>query len=84
MFSKELFGRRILELRNSRRETQSELGERLGIKKNQVSEIERGNRSTSAERIVLLGLHDGVSADYLLGLTDDPTPGWQTDEAHPE
>ncbi|MCI8870140.1 MAG: helix-turn-helix transcriptional regulator [Lawsonibacter sp.] len=84
MFSKELFGRRILELRNSRRETQSELGERLGIKKNQVSEIERGNRSTSAERIVLLCLHYGVSADYLLGLTDDPAPGRQTDEAHPE
>ena len=74
MFSKELFGQRISKIRTSQNETQAALAEILGVKKNQVSEIERGNRTTSAERIALICQHYGVSADYLLGLTDDPTP----------
>lgn len=74
MFSKELFGQRIFVLRKNRNETQAFLGELLGIGKNQVSEIERGNAATSAERIALICQHYGVSADYLLGLTDDPMP----------
>ena len=74
MFSKELFGQRISKIRTSQNETQAALAEILGVKKNQVSEIERGNRTTSAERIALICQHYGVSADYLLGLTDDPMP----------
>ena len=74
MFSKEIFGQRILELRKRYDETQAALGEVLGIGKNQISEIERGNATTTAERIALICQHYGVSADYLLGLTDDPVP----------
>lgn len=74
MFSKELFGQRIFALRKSSNETQAALGEVLGIGKNQISEIERGNATTSAERIALICRHYNVSADYLLGLTDEPKP----------
>ena len=77
MFSKELFGQRISELRKDFGETQAALAEQLGVGKNQVSEIERGNRTTSAERIALICEHYKVSADYLLGLTDDPTPKYE-------
>lgn len=77
MFSKELFGQRISKLRKDYGETQLALAEQLGIKKNQVSEIERGNRTTSAERIALICRHYKVSADYLLGLTDDPEPKYK-------
>lgn len=77
MFSKELFGQRISELRKASGETQATLARELGIKKNQISEIERGNRTTSAERIALICEHYGVSADYLLGLTDDPEPKYK-------
>lgn len=77
MFSKELFGQRISELRKAYGETQDALAKQLGVKKNQVSEIERGNRTTSAERIALICLHYHVSADYLLGLTDDPEPKYE-------
>ncbi len=79
MFSKELFGQRISELRKSYGETQAALAEQLGVKKNQISEIERGNRTTSAERIALICEHYGVSADYLLGLTDDPAPKYKAE-----
>ena len=74
MFSKELFGQRILEQRKKHNDTQSGLGELLGVRKTHISEIERGNRTTSAERIMLICERYQVSADYLLGLTDDPTP----------
>ncbi len=74
MFSKEIFGQRLLALRNSHKETQPALAELLGVKKSQISEIENGHHSTTAERIAILCEHYHVSADYLLGLTDDPTP----------
>lgn len=74
MFSKELFGQRLLALRREKKEKQATLAELLGVSVGHISEIERGNRSTSAERIVLLCEHYKVSADYLLGLTDDPRP----------
>ena len=72
MFSKELFGQRILQLRKQHNETQKDLAELLDVGKGHISEIERGNRTTSAERIALIGEHYQVSSDYLLGLVDDP------------
>ncbi len=74
MFSKEVFGQRLLALRLGRKETQPMLAELLGIKKSQVSEMENGHHATTAERIFILCEHYHVSADYLLGLTDDPKP----------
>lgn len=74
MFSKELFGQRILEQRKKSGETQKALAEVLGVGDTQVLEIEHGRATTSAERIALICQHYGVSADYLLGLTDDPEP----------
>ena len=76
MFSKELFGKRIMELRKNHQEKQPILADLLGVSGGHISEIERGNRTTSPERIALLCEHYHVSADYLLGLTDDPEPRW--------
>ena len=77
MFSKKLFGQRIYELRRSAGETQTFLGELIGVKKGQMSGIEKGIATTTAERIALICLHYNVSADYLLGLTDDPEPKYE-------
>ncbi len=79
MFSKLLFGQRILEQRKKHNETQAALAEFLGVKNNHVSGIECGKRTTSAERIALICEHYHVSADYLLGLTDDPEPKYQAE-----
>ena len=76
MFSKELFGKRIMELCKNHQEKQPILADLLGVSVGHISEIERGNRTTSPERIALLCEHYHVSADYLLGLTDDPEPRW--------
>lgn len=77
MFSKKLFGQRISELRKNSGETQDALGKLIGVKKGQISGIERGNATTTAERIALICEHYKVSADYLLGLTDDPAPNYE-------
>jgi len=74
MFSKEIFGQRVLEQRTKHRETQAALAELLGVRNTQISEIEKGHNTTTAERIALICQHYGISADYLLGLTDDPMP----------
>ena len=74
MFSKELFGQRLLEVRKKHKETQEQLADVLGIGKSQISEIETGKHSTSAEKVALICEHYGVSADYLLGISDNPVP----------
>lgn len=79
MFSKELFGQRVLEQRKKSGETQKVLAQMLGVGDTQITEIERGRATTSAERIALICQHYGVSSDYLLGLTDDPVPKYPLD-----
>ena len=74
MFSKEIFGKRILEARKKNNETQTELAELIDVGKSTISGIENGNNTTTAEKIALICEHYKISADYLLGLSDDPTP----------
>lgn len=70
MFEIEKFAQRLRVLRKERGESQQTIAELLGVGVTQVSEMERGKTTTSFERLVLLCEHFGVSADYLLGLTD--------------
>ena len=74
MFSKELFGQRLKEIRKQRRETQDGLATVLDVTISQISEMEHGKKTTTLEKFALLCEHYKVSADYLLGLSDDPTP----------
>ena len=74
MFEEKCFGLRIKELRRKNKETQDDLAKLLDVGKSHISEMERGNRTTTAEKIALICEHYKVSADYLLGLSDDPTP----------
>lgn len=72
MFDQEKFFSRIRALRKERRETQQSLAALLGVSANQISEMEKGTKTTSLPRLCLLCDHFGVSADYLLGRTDQP------------
>ncbi len=70
-------GNKITEQREAAGETQSDLLEVLGYKKHQqVSYIENGNesRNLSLSQLKSLAKHFNVSSDYLLGLTEAPTP----------
>ncbi len=72
MNTKEIFSRRMRELRKESRQPQKVLAELLGVSINQISEMEKGTRMTTLEKLPVICKHYNVSADYLLGLTDDP------------
>ncbi|MBD5151229.1 MAG: helix-turn-helix transcriptional regulator [Oscillibacter sp.] len=74
MFSKELFGQRLSETRIKNRETQDDLGRVINTGRTTVSEMEHGKKTTTAEKIALICEHYHIASDYLLGLTDDPSP----------
>ena len=70
MYNNKLFGARLRELRSERKETQRDLAELLGVKQNQIGEMENGRKASTFARLAMLCEHYNVSADYLLGLTD--------------
>ena len=75
MFLKEQFGQRVSGVRKLHSETQKTLGEAIGMSSNNVSEMENGKKTTTSEKIAKICQHYHVSADYLLGLSDDPRGG---------
>lgn len=72
MFTKELFGQRLKDVRRNAGEKQEELAAVIGVTKTQVSEMENGKKTTTVEKVALICEHYRVSADYLLGLKDEP------------
>ena len=72
MFTKELFGQRLLELRKQNHETQSDLAQVIDTVKSHISEMESGKVTTTIEKLALICEHYKVSSDYLLGLSDNP------------
>lgn len=65
---------RIRQLREQRGLTGTKLAELLGISPQYYYDLERGARRLNEDIIVKLADILGVSSDYLLGRTDDPTP----------
>ena len=74
MYSNEVFGARLRELRNEKRETQRDLADFLRVKQNQIGEMENGRKASTFAKLAMLCEHYNVSADYLLGLTDEKRP----------
>ena len=72
MFNKKIFGQRLHILRKEKKETQTDIGNLLGITQTQVGDMERGNSATTMARLYILCDYFNVSADYLLGRTDTP------------
>ena len=74
MFTKEVFGTRLRQVRKSAGESQEDLAEILGVTATQVSDMEKGKKTTTLEKFALICEHYQVSSDYLLGLSDQPSP----------
>ena len=66
--------KRLYELRKSEHLTQQLLAVRLGIDQSSVSSYETGKYLPTVEVLAKYARYFGVSADYLLGLTDVKTP----------
>jgi transcriptional regulator with XRE-family HTH domain len=63
---------RMREVRVARGLTQEELAARIGINLRQISRYEAGESDPTGDALARLAKEMQVSADYLLGLTDDP------------
>ena len=70
----ELIGQRLRETRLQRGLSQQEAASRAGISMNSLYHYEKGNKVPSAVVLARLAEVLNVSTDYLLGLTDDPSP----------
>ena len=65
---------RIRALREDRDLTQTEVAQALGITKRKYSYLETGVQQWTDELLVRLAYFYDTSVDYLLNLTDDPSP----------
>jgi transcriptional regulator with XRE-family HTH domain len=75
MLNMQELGTRIVATREHIGWTQRELVRVSGVQQNNLSALEQGKKpSVRADTVVRLAKALDVSADYLLGLTDDPTP----------
>lgn len=72
-------GARLRELREKAGYTQAELAEILKMGSKQIWRYENGETEPDGQTIVTIAQALNVSADYLLGLSDDPTPHLRID-----
>ncbi len=68
------FGARLRFLRLQKKMSLTAVSNNLGITKSTLGSLEHGRRGASIEVIIALATFFNVSTDYLLGLSDDPTP----------
>ncbi len=71
---------RIRDLREDHDLTQRQMAEMLRCSQQVYSNYELGQRDIPTEVLIRLARFYRVSADYLLGMTDDPRPRWKTKE----
>ena len=65
---------RLKEARERKGLLQNELADLIHVSRQAYSLYEKGDRHPSWDTVIVLVKVLGVSADYLLGLTDDPSP----------
>ncbi len=63
-------------LREDKDLTQSELGKIFNVNQITISQYERGTRALNIEMLILYAKYFNVSADYIIGLTQNPKPNW--------
>lgn len=74
MILKEIFAERVKTLRMKKNIKQSDLGRIIGLSDKAISDIERGYRLTTMEKLDALADFFDVSVDYLMGRTDNQKP----------
>ena len=72
MLHKDIFCIRLKKLRKAKGEQQKDLAAAIGLSQTQISAIENGKQGTTFDKLAAICQHYNVSADYLLGLIDEP------------
>jgi len=71
---RDTLGKRLRERREQAGVSQTALAKQTGIIQRDLSLLERGKKHVWVDTLVRLADALGCSLDYLVGLTDDPTP----------
>lgn len=66
-------GQIISKVRSEQGKTQQEVADGIGVKRETVNQWETGTRQIKAEHVIKLSRFFNVSADYLLGLDENPS-----------
>ena len=69
----EIFAERLKQLRKQKGVSQETLGKELIVSKAAISYYEKGERAPDIDTLNIIANYFGVSADYLLGRTDEKT-----------
>lgn len=69
-----MYGERLRKVREESGHSQESLAEMVGIGNRQIWRYENGKTEPDGEVLAKIAQALNVSADYLLGLSDDPTP----------
>ena len=68
-----MFGKRLATVRKKQNLSQYALADRLGFSRGQIANYEQGKRQPDYETLIKIADFFGVSTDYLLGVTDNPS-----------
>lgn len=66
-----MYYKRIRELREDNDKFQKDIAKLLNTTQQNYSKIENGTSEITADRVVILAKYYGVSADYILELSDE-------------
>jgi len=69
-----MLGERLRELRQQRGYSQEYLAQQVDVRNQQIWRYENGSQVASSEVVAKIAQVLNTSADYLLGLSDDPSP----------
>lgn len=69
-----IYAQRIRGLRDHYGFSQEQLAELTGVSQNQISRYERGANDPTGEVLIALAKALNTSVDFILGITNDPTP----------
>lgn len=79
-----LIGERLKQMREKNGLTQTELATAMGVAQQAINRWERGKLDASLPALKDMARILGVSADYLLGLVDNPKDHYAEDRLTPE
>ena len=74
MLYRDVFSIRLKRVRKAAGEQQVELARAVGLSQTVISTIENGKQGTSIDNLAAICQHYNISADYFLGLIDEPRP----------
>ncbi len=75
-----MISERLASLRKGTGKTQDDVADELHMARSTYSSYETGRRLPQADALVSLARYFGTTADYLLGLSDEPRPVPSLDE----